>query len=888
MFRFALKNIWAHKMRLMLSMFSIFLGVAFLSGTLIFTSTIRASFDDLFTSVYKKTDAVVEAKARSNRVLGNNEDVKFIPREILDEAKAVPGVRAAQGEIAIADLNVIGNDGKRLFPVQGPPTFGYALPTSPELTPWLLVDENNNNMSPEETVNKELSDSEVLVDLATSKSKKLSIGDSIKVVTDQEVKVFAIAGYVRFGTADGFGGTAAFFFNKDQAGIITQQTDSFYAISIAADEGISQEEIANKVGVALEKTHPSEFNVITGEALIKKSQDQVGTFFDFFTIFLLVFALISFLVALIIIVNSFAIIMTQRKREYALLRAIGATGSQIRTSVFAESIIVGLLASALGVGGGIGLAAGIKSILNAINFSLPAGDLVVPTIAIIAGMTVGTLSTFGSAFFPAWVASRVPPVAALSETAFEKNRRMSFRIFTAVVIGVISLGVIAYGYQLDTSSVSEKLKIVGAGFALFLAFIVVALPLFVRPFTAVIGSRPAGIFFILFGGRRAFGITGEIARRNNYRNPRRSARTSLALMIGVFLVVFITVFTSSATTSFSSYLKESFAADIVVGDLGGVGSGFGSLSEKRCNEIDSQTYRKASSCINTADLKVGFPDSKQSSSTEKFIIALNTKQLTTMFPIKYEGNINNLGGDNVAISKDVAKDNNLQIGSNIRMASELGENTFVVSAISKEGLLGPGGAMILIDASAMKKLEKIDSASAAVVVLKDGVETDVAVEKLEKSLKDTGIEVNDLKTVRDQQVNSVNNVLGFFYALLGLAIIIAAIGILNTMSLSILERRRELGLMRAVGTTKAQVRGFVRFESIILAVLGTTVGMVFGISAGFVFIKSLKGEGFTSFSVNPVSMISILFISALIGFVAGAWPARRATKVDILKSITVE
>lgn len=888
MFRFTIKNIWAHKTRLALSMVSIFLGVAFLSGTLIFTSTIRASFDDLFTSVYKKTDAVVEARAESNRVLGNNEDVTYIPREILDEVKAVPGVSEVEGEIGIANLTVIGADGKRLFPLQGPPTFAFVVPSSAQLTPWLLMDKNEKNLSAQQTVKKKLADNEVLVNFAAANAKNLNIGESVKIVTDKDVREYTIVGYMRFGTTDSLGGAAAFFFNEKQASEISQQENSYYAISIAADEGISQEEIASRVRTSLSDSHPKQYKVITGKELVKKSQDEVGTFFDFFTIFLLVFALISFIVALIIIINSFAIIMTQRKREYALLRAIGATGGQIRRSVFAESIIVGLIASALGVGGGVGLTVGIKALLTAIDFGLPAGKLVIPVSAVIIGMVVGTFSTFGSAFFPAWIASRVPPVAALSEAAFEQNRRMLFRIITAVFIGSIAIATIAYGFQLDSANPTDKLKIIGTGFVIFLAFIVVVLPMLVRPFTAVLGSRPAGIFFILFGGRRAFGITGDIARRNNYRNPRRSARTSLALMIGVFLVVLITVFTSSATSSFSGYLKENFAADIVVGDIG---SPIGSLSETRCELIDQQEFIEASSCLNSQNIFFGKgieTNGVRVSGTTRTIFGINTKKTSTLFPIKYKGSIDNLGQNGMLISQDVAKGEDLKLGDQVTMFGDVGERVFTVRGITDEGILGPGGQMVLIDTTALKQLNEVSPAAASVVVLKPGVKTEAAVTSLEKLFKDTGIAVNDLKTVRDQQIKSVNNVLGFFYGLLGLAIIIASIGILNTMSLSILERRRELGLMRAVGTTKSQVRGFVRFESIMLAVLGTSVGMLFGIGCGYIFVRSLGGEGFVSFAVNPISMISILFISAFIGFTAGAWPAYRATKVDILKAITVE
>lgn len=441
---------------------------------------------------------------------------------------------------------------------------------------------------------------------------------------------------------------------------------------------------------------------------------------------------------------------------------------------------------------------------------------------------------------------------------------------------------IVLGYQRDNTT--DRLQVVGIGIGLLFAFVVIALPLFIRPFTAIVGSRAAGVLLILFGGRRAFGVTGEIARRNNYRNPRRSARTSLALLVGVALVVFITVFASSATSSFSSYLKTNYAADIIVGDFN---SPISSLSPTRCDAIDKQDFIKASSCIHVADLLVGMkyePNAVRQSVSTRSIIALNSKEISQIFTVKHQGNVDNLGTNGVAISKDLAKKYNLSLGDKVTIKDQV----FTVKAILDQGLLGPGGEAVVIDIQALNQLQTPRSAFVSMVVLKDGVKTSVAQEKLQKVLKNTGIDVNDLKTVRDQQIDSLNSVLAFFYGLLMLAIIIASIGILNTMSLSILERRRELGLMRAVGTTKAQVRGFVRFESIILAVLGTTVGMLFGIGSGYLFIKALGSQGFGAFSVAPVTLIVILCLSAIIGVSAGAWPAWRATKVDVLKAITVE
>lgn len=398
MLRFTLKNIWAHKMRLVLSMISIFLGVAFLSGSLVFTSTIKRSFDDLFTSVYKKTDAVVQSSKFETNSFNGSETRIPVPRSLADEVKQVPGVREVEGDVGTDNLIVLNKKGKKIFSSQGPPTLGFGMPHSAELTQWALVNTNGNNLSAQETVSTVLADDEVLVDKSTSEAHNLTIGNTINVVTENIVLKFHVKGYMRFGTADGIGGAAAFFFNDKQASIISGQIDTYSQISVAADKGVRQEVLAKRIDAHLAETHGKDFEVITGKELIKQSQKDIKDFLTAFTIFLEVFAGISFFVALIIIINSFAIIMTQRKREYALLRAIGATSGQVRRSVFVESILVGLIASAFGVAGGVGISIGIRAIMEANDIRLPQGPLVIPTSAIIVGMVVGTLATFGSAF----------------------------------------------------------------------------------------------------------------------------------------------------------------------------------------------------------------------------------------------------------------------------------------------------------------------------------------------------------------------------------------------------------------------------------------------------------------------------------------------------------
>lgn len=885
MFKLTIKNIWAHKMRLVLSMVSIFLGVAFLSGTLVFTSTIRTSFNDLFTSAFKTTDAIVTAKGTDQSGLGEERTVINIDRSVIEDVKAAPGVLEVEGNIINDDakpITVINKKGKRIFPLQGPPVFASAMPKSAVLTPWILIDDKGENLTAEKTITKTLADNEVIVDKASADTQKFKLGSTVKIVTATDVREYKIVGFMRFGTADGFGGTAWFFFNDKQAGDIVEQVDSFGSISVAAKDGVTQKELASNIQKQLDNKYPEKYEVDTGEQLVKDSQKPFKTFFDFFTIFLLVFAGISFLVAFIIIVNSFAIIMTQRKREYALLRAIGATGAQIRRSVLGESIVVGLVASIFGVAGGIGLATAIRAIFKALGAGLPAGKLVIPSSAIYLGVIIGTLATFISAFFPAWHASRIAPIEALRDSAFEKTRKMLYRFIFSTLILIVAVIFIVIGYNKAKTDSGDGLQVIGFGITFLLLYVVIALPMFIKPITKFVGSKVAGVLLFFFGGRRAFGVTGEIARRNNYRNPRRSAKTSLALMIGVALVVFITVFASSATATFDNYLKQTYSADIIVGSFNGGGGT--QLSQKRCDDIDTQTYIKASTCVRIN--AVDYAES-EGSLTSKAMIGVNTKNLDKLFTFEYSGKVNNIGKDEILITKYIAENNKKKIGDLISINGVLAKKQFKIVGILDNGILGDVDTFT-VDLKALDQITPYSPATLSFILLNDSVKTSTAKDKLEELFKDTGIEVNDLKSIRDQQQKSLNNILGIVYGLLALAIIIAAIGILNTMSLSILERRRELGLMRAVGTTKAQVRGFIRFESVILSVLGTTVGMCFGLGSGYLLVKSLKSVGFTSFSANPTSLIVIVFLSALIGVIAGAWPAWRATKVDMLKAVSSE
>ncbi len=890
MFRFTLKNIWAYKTRLALSMLSIILGVAFLSGTLVFSSTIKGAFDDLFASVYKKTDAVVRSTETQRSDDGFSELRSSIPRSVLEEVQAIDGVKSAQGSVDIENVTVIGKDGKRVFTINGPPTFGFSQSDNIDLALFHVVGKDGKSLSLEDSVAAKLADDEIYVDKSSADIKKLKVGDTLKVVLPNAVRDYHIKGFVRFGTADGIGGPAVFIFNEKQAQAIAGEGDTFSSVEVAAKEGVSQQELKSNIEEyfsqkgTIDKSGTSKFEVATGEELTKEAQNDARTFLDIFTYILLGFAIVSFLVALVIIINSFAIVVAQRKREYALLRAIGAKASQIRRSVFIESICVGFLASGVGILTGIGLAVGISSFMEAQGIRLPAGGLVVPSSAVILGMLVGTLATLGSALIPAWIASRVPPIEALRESAYEKSRKWIWRIIFLSILGILAAISIWAAFA---GSSDNRVKTMGIGIFFVFVFAIAVLPLLARPFTAIVGSRPMGVLLAPFGGRHAFGVTGDIARRNNYRNPRRTGRTALALMIGVFLVVFITVLASSVTATFDKYFSENFAGDLIIGDFGATQS----LTPERCASINRLDVVDAGSCFTSISPLMIDPGpidagAERASGSTTIVSVVDTKALASIFITPYEGKISDIGGSGMVTSKESAEDKGLAIGDKIELEGKRGSHTFTITGILKEPIFGDAG--FIIDYEGAATIEDPKPAFISIMTLKKGVTADEGKAEVEKLLTNTGIEITDQKSLRDSQIGALNGVVNVIYGLLGLAIIIAAIGILNTMSLSILERRRELGLMRAIGTSKAQVRGFVRFESVIVAVMGTAVGIVVGIVASYLLIKSLKDEGFDSFAVDPTRLLVIVALSAIIGVIAGAWPAWRATKVDVLKAVTVE
>ncbi|MFN8015904.1 MAG: FtsX-like permease family protein [Acidimicrobiia bacterium] len=883
MFRLTLKNIWSHKTRLALSMLSIILGVAFLVGTLVISATLNKVFDDLFSSVFKNTDAVVRSTDVTPGGIDGPGKRRGVPLDLVKVVKNIEGVKRAEGNVGIDNITAIGKDGKTLFQSNGAPILGFKLDQDDILTQWRLVDSNGNSLSAKQTAAVKLSDNEFLLDKTAAKLKDLNIGDKIKIVTPTGPKDFVLKGIVRFGTSDSAAGATSFLFNEKVAIELAQRGQAYQSISVVANDGITQKDIVRKINRELKAKYGNDIEAITGKQITEENQNELKTGLNFFTYTLVGFAAISLVVGLIIIINSFAIIMTQRRQEYALLRAIGAKASQIRRSVILESFFVGLISSILGTLSGVGLAFGIRAAFGSLGLDLPGGPLVVKSSTIIWGLAVGTFATMLSALLPAISASRIPPVAALRDASFEKSRRWIFRVIPLVIVLCAAIFVIYYGLS---GKSDNKIATTGMGIGIALIALIISLPLLVRPFTAIIGSKVAGIFLIFFGGRHAYGITGNIARRNNYRNPRRTARTAMALVVGVAVVTFFTVFASSFKATFSGYLEKNFVGDFIVST-----DNFDPIIPvDLCSKISEQKYVAVASCFKGGPVTWATSEQDKadmSKANPDFLFGVDSAAIPELYATPFKGEIRNLGEDGIAVSNKFAKDHGLKLGSDIRLRLDKQPRDFKVKAILDQGV-PYAFASLMIDNVAYNQMSSVTTATTSIVNLKEGIKAEDVKPKLEKLLLNSGLNANDITSLRKQQSKQIDQLLALIYVLLALSILIAAVGILNTMSLSILERRRELGMLRAIGVLKKQVRAFIRFESIIVSVMGATIGMLFGVLGSYLFLQALKEQGINKFAIDPGNMIFILIIAAVIGVVAGAWPAWRATKVDILKAVTVE
>jgi putative ABC transport system permease protein len=847
----ALKGLLARKLRTALTGFAVVIGVAFVAGTFVFTDTIDASFKDLFERTQKGTDVSVQAR------LAVEEDFAApptMPAGTLDRVKAVDGVDEAFGSVS-ADGTLLDDKGEPILS-NGPPTI--IVTAGPDRFDPLTYTQGHKAETADE----------VVIDKATADKYGFGAGDTVTVAGRAPKKEYTVAGIATLGDSENLAGSRLVQMTLPEAQRVTGH-DGYDDISVAAAGGTSPEQLKAAIAADLPR---QDFAVRTGKEQAEKSAQDLSDALGFIRTALLVFAGVALLVGGFLIFNTFAVTVAQRTKEFALLRTLGASRAQVLRSVLAETFAIGVIASILGIIGGLAIAPGLRALLGAVGLELGSTSLQLQPRTIIAGFAVGIVATVVSGFVPARRATRVQPVEAMRDAVLPTGTHLRRRrIVVAVLVEIVGLVLLSYSLFGDLPTATATASALGLGAIVMMFGLALLAPLLVGPLSSVIG-RPL---------ERLQGLTGRLARENARRQPQRTAVTASALMIGLGLVVFVTIFAAGLRATINKGIDDQVrAAGIVTHE-----DGFSPLPDGVAQQLQKVDGVAAVSPIRfeTGKLKSdgkNVPVTGVDPATVSQALTLEWNQGT-------EQTLTGLGDRDVVVSETFAKSRELAVGDSMTFITPRGHEITYKLAGTYDVKVGLVGDVVVSNASLQSDWETKDIAF-AMVVSQPGTDANELKRAEDKAL--AGFPTAKPQTIadfKDEQNQGVDVLLTLIYALLSLSVIIALLGIVNTLALSVHERTRELGMLRAVGMSKRQVRRMVRAESVITAVLGALLGIVLGIVFAALISRPLADEGFV-FELPIVTLIVLTLVAALAGVLAAIQPARRAAKVDVLRAITTE
>jgi len=844
MWRAVLKGLLAHKLRLALTALAVVLGVAFVSGTLVFTDTIDRVFEQLFGESAKGVDAYVRSRSAYEGPTGP--DRQPMPEAILETVRGVDGVAEAVGSVD-GYAQIIGPDGEPIAPMA--PTIGISW-APPPLTPLTM----RAGRAPE-------SAGEVAIDAQTAADSGFAVGDTVQVITPAGVQPFRLAGIVGFGEADNLAGATLAVFSLGEAQRLFGLSGQLTEVRVKADAGIAPGALVARLQAAL----PAEVEAAEAAVVARQQADAIGEALGFLRTGLLVFAAVALFVGSFIIANTFAIVVAQRSREFALLRALGASRGQVLRAVLAEALAVGIGASLVGVALGALLARGIQGLLRAFGLSLPSGDLVLAPRTIGTGVLLGTVVTLIAAVLPARRAARIPPVAALRLVDRPHRAVGRGRIVGGAV--TLALGVALMGVGLSGSVANGALLTGAAVVAVFVG-------------VALLSPLLAGVFMRILGAPAARrGVPGRLARDSARANPRRTAATASALMIGLALVGFVATFAASLRASAVAAVDNEIRADFVLrGPQAQIGIGF---SPAVANELAALPEVAA-----VSRLRIGtWRDRADAGNAFLYGIDPATIQQVADLDLR-AGSLAGLDARSVLIETGVAEDRGLAVGDRLAMTfARSGREELRVAGVFAPSAVFDSGFLIANDGYAQRFQQVLDH-----TVLVRGAKG-VEVERLRAAVEAVtarypGIEADDQTEFKERQKGQVDQLLGLVTALLLLAVGIALIGITNTLALSVFERTREIGLLRAVGMTRRQVRAMIRWEALLVSVMGAVLGAAMGALFGWAVVRSLGDDGISELVIPYGQLLGGLVAAGIAGVVAGLLPARRAARLDVLDAVS--
>ena len=843
----ALKGLAGRKVRALLTAFAIVIGVSMVSGTLVLTDTMQKTFDGLFAASYDGTDAVIQGK----EVVENEASELTIPASLLAKVRALPEVGSAGGTVSPPDASaadIIGSDGEAVA----------------RESLALSYDKANPQFSPLELKTGEWPEGpdQIAIDAGTASKEHYAIGDEVVVSTLGDQRRFRITGTAKFGEVDslGFGSIAVWDVKTAQA--VLDRENRFDTISIAAGAGTSRAELVR----AVKPLVPAGLVVQDSAAQAKQESAELDEGMAYFRYFLLGFGAIALFVGAFVIYNTLSITVAQRTREFATLRTLGASRKQVMRSVRVEGFVIGLLASVLGLLLGLGIAKGMTELLSALGLDLPKSDTVIATRTIIVSLVVGTAVTLIASIVPARRATRIPPIAAVREgstvpaSRFAKHSLKAGLALVAGSVAAIAAGVFASG----VSAIAVALLLGGGVIGLFLGIAWLA-PRLVKPLARVVG----------WPARRTAGVAGELAGANAVRNPRRTASTAAALMIGLTLITFVAVLGSGLRSSSVSAVSDQVRAGFVVdgqdelpfraaeGDKLAAASGVTAASHVRSETAIVKGEESELSGIDPATI-ARFYRFEWSAGSERAL--------------------DRLGADGAVVAKSYADDHDLAVGDRLTIANPAGgEAAFVVRGIHDP----PAAKPLLANVSIAQKTfdAAFQNPKNKFTFLDAGAGAQAGLEATAKGFGDATLHTG--AAYAKDSAKDMATFLSLLYVLLGFSVIVSLFGMVNTLVLSVFERTRELGMLRAIGMTRRQARSMIRHESVITALIGAALGLSLGLFLAAIVTEALSQYGI-GLSLPVTELVAFTVLAIVAGIAAAILPARRASRLNVLDALHYE
>ncbi|GAA2498120.1 ABC transporter permease [Streptomyces longisporus] len=853
----SMRNFFAHKGRMALSAIAVLLSVAFVCGTLVFTDTMNTTFDKLFQAT--SSDVTVSAKGASDtgETTSDNGRPPVMPASVVAKVRAAQGVKAAEGTVFSTSVTVVDAKKDSLSPSSGAPTIVGSWNGNDART--MKITAGTAPKGPDQ----------VMVDRDTADKHHLGLGDEIGVISAVGTHDAKISGIADFQVTNP--GAAIFYLDTRTAQqTLVGKTGVFTNVNVTAAPGVSDPQLKKNVLSALGTT----YKVQTAKETADANQKSVESFMNVMKYAMLGFAGIAFLVGIFLIINTFSMLVAQRTREIGLMRAIGSSRKQVNRSVLAEALLLGVFGSVLGVGAGVGLAVGLMKLMGQMGMHLSTADLTVAWTTPVVGLLLGVVVTVLAAYLPARRAGKVSPMAALRDAGAPADAKAG-RV--RALVGLVLTGAGGYGLYLaaNVDKAKDGSLWLGLGVVLSLIGFVVIGPLLAGGVVRVLGA-------VLL---RAFGPVGRMAERNALRNPRRTGATGAALMIGLALVACLSVVGSSMVASATDQLDKTVGTDFIIqSDSGQLVTPQAVKAVKDTPGLARVTeYRRNQADFTTPDGKT-LDDTAITAADPTYATDLRTKTVAGNLKDAYLPN-------SMSVHEKFAKAHGVHLGSKIKVAFKDGSTAdLTVRAITSSDVVIDQGAMYTSIATLAKYVpaDKMPLDQLVFATAKDG-QQDAAYKSLKSALHDyPQYKVRDQTDYKQALKDQIGQLLNMIYGLLALAIIVAILGVVNTLALSVVERTREIGLMRAIGLSRRQLRRMIRMESVVIALFGALLGLGLGMGWGATAQQLLALEGLKVLEIPWSTLIAVFLGSAFVGLFAALIPAFRAGRMNVLNAIATE